>query len=272
MRKQYLALAVGMLVLPVVCWAQMPDFTVEETTYQEVKQHFEREKAVYRYWVNEAVERLDNPDTPDIDESEWYGEEVEEQQEYDDHQIARNEAQGAYYESVQSTINQQSQECPEKQVCDQKIAMLEALAYKQELACQQYTGESLERCTTIVTGYREHAAEIEKNCDEIPDDEVSEACQELVSSMQGQLQDTASGYMSRQWESDPNRPDVSYEIAYPDESKYLDDAYSFNTSGILMDKINESGSRNMKDELWEHINNEQDVQDYYNRNFSNTAY
>lgn len=269
--KQFSLAVIGMLFFPVISGAQEPT----GQTFTEVQQHFEQEKSVYRYWVNEAANKLDDPETEE-DESQWYKAEVKRQQDYDDRRAGMDVAYGRYYEQTESIVDQQSEQCPEEQTCKQKIAMLETLAYEKEIECvsEKLTGEDMRICMWIVNANKERAAQMKLTCTTYPDSPTTEYCQQLVKEMKQQLQTIARGYMDGQAQDDANRPTVSYEIPYYDESKDLHAAYTFNTQETLEKRIkrSETGERNMLDRLQNPINNEEDVQNYYNQNYTYTPY
>lgn len=270
-RGQYILIAIffSLLMTPHIAGAQ-PNFKEEETTVTETQQYFEGEKAKYRYYLNEAVESIDDPETEE-DESAPYREQLEAQQEWDDQKLESDLAHARYSSSVQGAIDQQSEQCPEKQICKQKIAMLETLAYVQEIECahQEYTGGALARCKQIAANYRQQAKSVAATCTTYPDNEMTKQCREHVANMQMELQETSRSYQGEA----ANRPQLSFNTPpYPNESETLDNAYTFNRNEVMEKKINETGERNMKDEYGDRINTEEDVRDYYKRNYSNAPY
>ena len=63
-----------------------------------------------------------------------------------------------------------------------------------------------------------------------------------------------------------------FELIYinHDNTAELDKAYIFDGNQTLKEKVNFVGERNMEDERGQKINNEEDVRNYYTRNYRNT--
>jgi hypothetical protein len=106
-----------------------------------------------------------------------------------------------------------------------------------------------------------------QECAQAQSPEEQQACQQEVTDMQNQMYEQAAAYNDYRQRQEGTRPIVGQQPTFYDNTAELDKAYIFNGDQVLEEKVNEVGARNMTDERGQRINNEQDVRDYYSRNY-----
>ncbi|MCG2747476.1 MAG: hypothetical protein L6365_08095 [Desulfobulbaceae bacterium] len=97
--------------------------------------------------------------------------------------------------------------------------------------------------------------------------QTSQGCQQAVTSMQTQMREQAADYAAYRQVQDLTRPVVGPKPTFYDNIAEFDKAYIFDENQVLQEKLNVVGERNMTDEQGNKINNEEDVRDFYERNY-----
>ena len=109
-----------------------------------------------------------------------------------------------------------------------------------------------------------------QECSQSQSPEELQACQQTVSDMQTQMYEQAAAYNDYRQNQAGTRPVVGQQPTFHDNTAELDKAYIFDGNQTLKEKVNIVGERNMEDERGQKINNEEDVRNYYTRNYRNT--
>ena len=109
-----------------------------------------------------------------------------------------------------------------------------------------------------------------QECSQSQSPEELQVCQQTVSDMQAQMYEQAAAYNDYRQNQAGTRPVVGQQPTFHDNTAELDKAYIFDGNQTLKEKVNIVGERNMEDERGQKINNEEDVRNYYTRNYRNT--
>ncbi|MCK9293488.1 MAG: hypothetical protein M0P70_00260 [Desulfobulbaceae bacterium] len=106
-----------------------------------------------------------------------------------------------------------------------------------------------------------------QKCSLYLDPKEREACYQAVIDMKNQMYAQAADYAAYRRVQDLTRPVVGPKPTFYDNTAELDKAYIFDENQVLQEKLNVVGERNMTDEQGNKINNEEDVRDFYERNY-----
>jgi hypothetical protein len=108
-----------------------------------------------------------------------------------------------------------------------------------------------------------------QECAQAQSPEELQACKQEVADMQARMYEQAAAYNDYRQSQEGTRPVVGQQPTFHDNTAELDKAYIFDGNQRLEEKVNIVGERNMEDERGQKINNEQDVRNYYTRNYGN---
>ncbi len=241
--------------VPVLSFAENPNFQEGQTTVQQTRQYFEGRKAEYNQYLADLAA---------------YNQAIVEQQAWDNNKNNEDREQQQTQARLQGAINQQSQECPQTQTCQQAIANLQTQAYLHSLTCpQEQTEQELLTCQQTVAALQYQAYEQSLTCEYTAEDQSRQTCQQAVADSQAQMQEQAAEYAEYRQDQAGTRPVVGQQPTFYDNTAELDKAYIFDENQRLEEKVNIVGERNMTDERGNKINTEEDVRNYYTRNYRN---
>jgi hypothetical protein len=170
-------------------FAENPNFQEGQTTVPQMRHYFNGRKAEYNQYLADLAA---------------YNQAIVDQQAWDNNKIQEDREQQQTQASLQTAIDQKSQECSQVQ-----------------------SPEELQEC------------------------------QQTVSDMQTQMYEQAAAYNDYRQNQAGTRPVVGQQPTFHDNQ-------------TLKEKVNIVGERNMEDERGQKINNEEDVRNYYTRNYRNT--
>ena len=183
-------------------FAENPNFQEGQTTVPQMRHYFNGRKAEYNQYLADLAA---------------YNQAIRDQQAWDNNKIREDQEQQQTQASLQTAIDQKSQECAQSQ-----------------------------------------------------SPEELQACQQTVSDMQTQMYEQAAAYNDYRQNQAGTRPVVGQQPTFHDNTAELDKAYIFDGNQTLKEKVNIVGERNMEDERGQKINNEEDVRNYYTRNYRDT--
>jgi len=252
--KKTICLFVALIsTIPVLGFAEEnPNFQEGQTTAPEMRQYFEGRKAEYNQYLADLAA---------------YNQAIIAQQEWDNNKNQEDREQQRTQGSMQTAIDQQSQQCPQEQTCQQEIMNLQTQAYLLSKTCpQKQTEQEQLTCQQTVAALQYQAsARIDESCAYTAEDQSHQMCQQAVADSQTQMQEQAAGYAEYRQDQAGTRPYVGQQPTFHDNTAELDKAYIFDENQKLKEKVNIVGERNMKDEQGNKINTEQDVRNYYTR-------
>jgi hypothetical protein len=241
--------------VPVLSFAENPNFQEGQTTVPEMRQYFEGRKAEYNQYLADLAA---------------YNQAIIEQQAWDNNKIQEDQEQQQTQASLQAAIDQQSQQCPQEQTCQQGIMNLQTQAYLLAKTCpQEQTEQERITCQQTVATLQYQAYEQTLTCEYTAEDQSRQICQQAVADSQTQMQEQAAEYSEYRQDQAGTRPVVGQQPTFHDNTAELDKAYIFDENQRLEEKVNIVGERNMTDEQGNKINTEEDVRNYYTRNYNN---
>ncbi len=254
-RKIYLFASLVAFTVPALGFAaDNPDFQEGQTTVQEMRGYFEGRKEEYRQYLADL---------------EAYNQAIIAQQEWDNNRINEDRRQQQTQDEMQDDINRQSNECPQQATCQQGIMNLVTQANLLSQTCPQKPTEQ-ERLSCQQTADSLHAQAYQQSmgCPYTSEYQSLQACQQGVAEGPARMQDQAGEYAAYRQSQEGTRPVVGPRPTFHDNTAELDKAYVFNENQVLEEKVNVVGERNMTDEQGGEINTEQDVRNYYDRNYT----
>jgi hypothetical protein len=253
-RKIYLFASLVAFTVPALGFAaDDPNFQEGQTTVQEMRGYFEGRKAEYQQYLVDLAA---------------YNQAIIAQQEWDNNRINEDQQQQQTQDDMQDDIDQQSQQCPQQATCQQEIMNLITQANMLSQTCPQKPTEQ-ERLSCQQTAESLHAQAYQRTmvCPYTAEDQSRQSCQQGVAEGPSRMQEQAGEYVAYRQSQEGTRPVVGPQPTFHDNTAELDKAYVFDQGQVLQEKINVVGERNMTDENGNPITNEEDVRNYYNRNY-----
>ena len=200
-RKICLFLTLASTVPVLNSFAENPNFQEGQTTVPQMRHYFNGRKAEYNQYLSDLAA---------------YNQAIVDQQAWDNNKIQEDREQQQTQASLQTAIDQKSQECAQSQ-----------------------------------------------------SPEEQQSCQQEVADMQARMYEQAAAYNDYRQSQEGTRPVVGQQPTFHDNTAELDKAYIFDGNHKLKEKVDIVGERNMEDERGQKINNEEDVRNYYSRNYKN---